>query len=48
MREHLVKCIVNEIVHLFPKQDSTKRVLNAKKPSCYSVFVVHVAQYANI
>ena len=32
----------------FPKQDSTKRVLKSKKIKYYSVFIVHVVQYANM
>ena len=36
------------MMYPFPKQDSTKRVLHANKFSCYSVFIFHVVQFANM
>ena len=48
MRQNLVNCFEKEMMYPFPKQDSTKRVLKSKKIKYYSVFIVHVVQYANM
>ena len=51
MRQQLVNCLEKETMYPFPKQDSTKRVSKSKKKkkiNCYSVFIVHVVQYANM
>ena len=41
MRQHLVKCHEKKMMHPFSKQDSTKRVLNAKNSAItqYSLFM---------